>query len=759
MKRKFRKMTAVLLSVVMVSLMIPIATVSVSAGQRDDIVNIAINEANTNGGYLGSSNKYNNWNGLSWCAYFVVWCARQAGIDSDIIPDNYSCSSIKRWYEDRGMWHYSAYYDGNYTPRAGDLVIYDWNYNPDDGDHIGIVTGISGGCINTVEGNTSGNGYSSGNLRYRESYLSLNDGQIIGYCSPNYYDEPEESFWVNVSGSQAYFYWNRDDNALYYDIKIWKNVLYDGDAYRKKWGVYSTNYAFALPKGTYQAYIDSVGDNYVRMSNVVTFTIGDVPTNLDVLVSGNQVYFDWNNDTNVSSYTLKVYKDFAWEGDSYETIWNIKDENYALALPEGRYQAYVDASSMSNVIDFYVGNTQPSLNANVFGNQVYFDWTCDNRANSYSLKIYKGHAWQSEIYENIRNITSTNAAVALPEGTYQAYIDASGDNYLQMGNVIEFIVSDSSPKLFAEVRGSQVYFSWSADSHAEQYALKIFRGHAWQSELYENITKITNTNAAVALPVGTYQAYIDASGQNYLQMGNVIEFSVSNSTPSLKAEVNGNNVSFEWTKDNQANEYSLKVFKNHAWQSDPFVSKWNIQSNSIDIKLPKGEYQAYIDASGDNYLQMGNVIDVVVQEDNYHSKILQEMVSMEYDETVFDGTEKIPNVVIMDNEYQLIEVYDYEAKYENNVHSGTALITITGKGDYSGEILLNFRIKNCVADTNLDDSIDIRDITAIQRHLTELEPFNEEQLAVADTNGDGEINIADATHLQMYLAEYDIQLG
>ena len=67
--------------------------------------------------------------------------------------------------------------------------------------------------------------------------------------------------------------------------------------------------------------------------------------------------------------------------------------------------------------------------------------------------------------------------------------------------------------------------------------------------------------------------------------------------------------------------------------------------------------------------------------------------------------------------------------------------------------------KPLIGDTNLDGNIDIRDVTAIQRHLCELEVFNEEQLAVADTNADGEINIADATHLQMYLAEYDVKLG
>ena len=64
-----------------------------------------------------------------------------------------------------------------------------------------------------------------------------------------------------------------------------------------------------------------------------------------------------------------------------------------------------------------------------------------------------------------------------------------------------------------------------------------------------------------------------------------------------------------------------------------------------------------------------------------------------------------------------------------------------------------------IGDSNFDGRVDIRDVTAIQRHLVELEPFDEDQLLVADTNGDGEIDIADATHLQMYLAEYDVNLG
>lgn len=60
-----------------------------------------------------------------------------------------------------------------------------------------------------------------------------------------------------------------------------------------------------------------------------------------------------------------------------------------------------------------------------------------------------------------------------------------------------------------------------------------------------------------------------------------------------------------------------------------------------------------------------------------------------------------------------------------------------------------------LADANLDGSITISDVTAIQYYLAELTEFTDEQLAVADTNGDGEVNISDATHLQMFLADFE----
>lgn len=64
-----------------------------------------------------------------------------------------------------------------------------------------------------------------------------------------------------------------------------------------------------------------------------------------------------------------------------------------------------------------------------------------------------------------------------------------------------------------------------------------------------------------------------------------------------------------------------------------------------------------------------------------------------------------------------------------------------------------------IGDANSDGRVNIRDVTAIQRHVAECEILTGGALLAADTDGDGKVTIEDATHLQMYLAEYDVVLG
>ncbi len=68
-------------------------------------------------------------------------------------------------------------------------------------------------------------------------------------------------------------------------------------------------------------------------------------------------------------------------------------------------------------------------------------------------------------------------------------------------------------------------------------------------------------------------------------------------------------------------------------------------------------------------------------------------------------------------------------------------------------------VSESIGDANGNGTVNVTDVTRIQRHVSELQQIPEDRLLDADTNGDGVVDINDATFLQMYLAEYDLTLG
>lgn len=57
-----------------------------------------------------------------------------------------------------------------------------------------------------------------------------------------------------------------------------------------------------------------------------------------------------------------------------------------------------------------------------------------------------------------------------------------------------------------------------------------------------------------------------------------------------------------------------------------------------------------------------------------------------------------------------------------------------------------------IGDTDLNNSIDIKDVTLIQKHLADITQLNSTQSVLADVNSDAVISIKDATAIQSYLA-------
>ena len=80
-----------------------------------------------------------------WCAYFLSWVARQAGIPIGEQGQGYGAvDSVWAWAGRTGR---AAAPGSGYRPKPGDLMV--WH------GHIGLVERVEGSTVHTIEGNTS----------------------------------------------------------------------------------------------------------------------------------------------------------------------------------------------------------------------------------------------------------------------------------------------------------------------------------------------------------------------------------------------------------------------------------------------------------------------------------------------------------------------------------------------------------------------------------------------------------------------------
>ena len=68
-------------------------------------------------------------------------------------------------------------------------------------------------------------------------------------------------------------------------------------------------------------------------------------------------------------------------------------------------------------------------------------------------------------------------------------------------------------------------------------------------------------------------------------------------------------------------------------------------------------------------------------------------ITLGTNEYTYDGTAKTPTVTVKDGSAVLVEGTDYTLAYTANTNAGTATVTVTGKGNYSGTKTATFTIK------------------------------------------------------------------
>ena len=142
---------------------------------KEEFLKIVINEI----GYKEGKNndtKYGTWYGLPnqpWCAMFVSWGARKAGISTDVIPNYAGCGDGYNFFKKRGLIF--SY------PEVGDIVFFKPTKIGATSSHTGVIIKITNDYIYTVEGNAGSNTDGVYQMCYKKNYK-----KFLGFGRPNY---------------------------------------------------------------------------------------------------------------------------------------------------------------------------------------------------------------------------------------------------------------------------------------------------------------------------------------------------------------------------------------------------------------------------------------------------------------------------------------------------------------------------------------------------------------------------------------------
>lgn len=224
MKRKLSKSLPIILTMTIVISAIIIAPVTVSAANTaDSIVDIA--RAEIGNSYYQKYNGHKN----AWCADFVTWCAKQAGVSS--IASSSSCYNMYMGMKDSC--------ERVYSPQKGDIVFFYCNKCSTTAGkwcHVGIMEDST----YSIEGNNWSNGTSkvqrgksynhNGDLGYRHGDSSGCITRI--YLRPNY-DNSSTSAPTDVHLDRSQVWYDIQDDIVLYPRAngadyFWISVHKDG---------------------------------------------------------------------------------------------------------------------------------------------------------------------------------------------------------------------------------------------------------------------------------------------------------------------------------------------------------------------------------------------------------------------------------------------------------------------------------------------------------------------------------------------------
>jgi cell wall assembly regulator SMI1 len=664
----------------------------------------------------------------AWCADFVCDSARLTGMSDNIIPYNYAsrgaCTYLyNKMIDDCGAVRVTSC-------SKGDLVFY---YCSSCGRyvHVGIVLDST----YSIEGNYGGKVTKVASSYTDSAGHTLKSGVVSRvYLRPNY---------PNVSSS-SYVNLGDDFYAYIINTQTWKHVTPDlngsniaissGDADSKVWhferrsdGSYKISsidgrcmevHNYESSNGT-NVELNNYSDNsaqhwfitgesgaYVLRAecgtNVLDMSGGcsedgtniqmwesngtysqkfqiwkkDTPSSGWVHSSGGTNYstisFWWDAGENASCYDLKIWKGQVWDGEPYKVLWGLTSTECKINLPSGYYEGYVDyrngysLSKSQNNFSFTVENGQPV-----------------DRGDGLYVSIIINKNWHTIINDDdnvcLRDGAEDNRDIwKMEKQSDGSYVIRSVTD----GKVLE--VEGSKDENLANVRVGDYT---GADNQ------KWYIYGPWSGEYYfkpkcsDRVLDVTGGENNLGDNLALYD--LNYSGaQKFAIWENPVPGSTSLSCTS------GDSYSktiFQWGATSDTNGYNLRINK----EGNNVKNVWNITDTSCSVKLPAGEYEAYIDSYNSYAYTKSNVVKFTVAEGksgsqadigtNFIAKIyaLYHWIPVSYK----DGAVQLDE----EKEDELSQIWRFERQSDGSyvIHSGQTggVLTVQNDSDTSGTLV------------------------------------------------------------------------
>ncbi|MGN1432315.1 MAG: RICIN domain-containing protein [Ruminococcus sp.] len=734
MKHRLRKLTSILISIVMIFGVLTVAPFTVSAATGNDLVRVAQGEV----GASGRPNKYTYYIGsiggtyaYAWCHAFVSWCANQAGV-GDLIPKTASCSTGVSWFENRNQFQLRS---SGYVPKAGDIVY----FGSGGGSHVGIVTSSNGSRVYTIEGNAKdtvkvNGGYSNG--------YSISDTYIYGYGCPAYSNNPT-GVLDSVSGgtgtvSIGGWAFDRDDLSAQLIIDVYIGGP-SGDSnaeghYNIIANVERTDVNAAYGCGNYHGFNATINTSKTGTQPVYVYAI-NVGGGINVCIGSGTV-----------NITVAQGREMA------------ESEAAGRTIPDGDYWICSEVAQK-----FFVdipGNeaiTKPGVNAQMWIWKTSMPTEYDVFHIEYlNNGFYKIQQYNSNYCLDVEGYgfdIGTNVQMWTENGCHaqQWSIESTEHGYAIRSRCNNYYLDVSDGGVY---KNGQNLIVWEGNGNNNQHFSFI--------PYSPNERPINNGEYRIASKVSeTCYLDVDNFPGNFTNGSNVQIVNSPDESFSIEYVGDGYYRIYETTSKlcvEIVNDDTYLKNKKNAMLYETTDSRgqlWKIIKNTDGSFFLVNKLSGYyLDVYNGKTENLTNVQAHIYNGSNaqkwYFKRILtEEMVTVE-------GWEKKagvyrPNVKVVVDEITLEENKDFTVS--EFVENDILYAKITGIGNYCDSVLISYEIpQNYIGDVNNDNAINISDTTEIQKYIASINTLDENALIRADVNSDGNVSIKDATLIQQYCA-------